>query len=472
MPDSATSTSVGQSAEFFPVNIDSIDERALAMDLYLRPSPETVPVLYRSTGVAFTIDDRRRLSESGVDFLYVPLRQQKAYQRALGERLDRLFADPEQSRIERGRVIRTVCTRIIEDVMCLSGQPQAAGAVAEISKQFVRWSSQEDGQFSYLLDMSSHDFYTATHMVNVGVACGLLVRELRPDDIDLQARVVEGGLLHDIGKRGVPEEVLNKEGKLDREEWELIRKHPLIGFDELRARPDVADVVLEMTRDHHERLDGSGYPNGLIDEQIGFAARVCAVADVFDAVSASRPYRGPTPPLDTLAMMREGSGTLFDGEILNVWGRLVDRLISQDPARAVPAGDDAPQISLGQLAQRAPDEAATTESDDFAPLTSDQRRRYPRFSCVINATASFLRQGKLGPVKPGEWVPVRVVDVSRGGAQLRTSWPMSLNDVLALELQTQTGQTIKRRALVVRVRMAGRGEWTAGVRFLSEQGKV
>jgi hypothetical protein len=356
--------------------------------------------------------------------------------------------------------------------MCLSGQPQAAGAVAEISKQFVRWSSQVDGQFSYLLDMSSHDFYTATHMVNVGVACGLLIRELRPDDVDLQARVVEGGLLHDIGKRGVPEEVLNKEGKLDRAEWELIRKHPLIGFDELRARPDVADIVLEMTRDHHERLDGSGYPNGLLDEQIGFAARVCAVADVFDAVSASRPYRGPTPPLDTLAMMREGSGTLFDAEILDAWGGLVEGLISQDPGRAVLAGDDSALPSLGQLAQQAPAEVSTPESEDFEPLTSDQRRRYPRFSCVINAMASFLRQGKPGPVKPGEWVPVRVVDISRGGAQLRTSWPMSLNDVLALELRTQTGQTVKRRALVVRVRAAGRGEWTAGVRFLGEQGEV
>ena len=256
---------------FFPVALDSIDNRALDMDLYLKSDGHAAPVLYRSTGVEFAAEDRSRLMQQGVKFLYVPLSQHKAYQQALTQRLDTLFKDTAQSRAERGRVIRAACTKMIEDVLLLPGQPQAIEAVKDISAQFVGWSSEDGTQFSHLLDMSAHDFYTATHMVNVGVGCGLLIRELRPGDSDLHEVVIQGGLLHDVGKRLVPEEILNKEGKLEPRVWAVLKKHPLDGFKELSGRDGLPEIVLEMTRDHHERLDGTGYPNRLKDKQIGFA---------------------------------------------------------------------------------------------------------------------------------------------------------------------------------------------------------
>src|SRR6185295_12746978 len=108
------------------------------------------------------------------------------------------------------------------------------------------------------------------------------------------------------------EAILNKEGKLDPTEWAEVQKHPLLGFDELKIHASLPPIVPIMARDHHERIDGKGYPQGLSGDDIDFSARVCAVVDVYDAITAARPYRGPIAPVDALNMMREGRGTQFD----------------------------------------------------------------------------------------------------------------------------------------------------------------
>lgn len=453
---------------FFPVSIASLDPHTLAMDLYFKPAGQAQPVLYRSTGVEFSVKDQQRLIAQGVEFLYIPTHQHAVYRRALSQRLDRLYRDPETNRAERVRVVRASCAKIIEDALVFPGQTETIDAVADISKQFAAWSSEDNAEFSYLLDMSAHDYYTTTHMVNVGVGCGLLARELKPGDDGLQAVMVQGGLLHDIGKRGVPNSLLNKEGQFEPEEWELIKKHPHAAYKELKAHPGVPDVVLEMTRDHHERPDGKGYPAGRANSLVGLPARVCAVVDVFDAICAARPYRGATPPLETLNIMREGAGTQFDREVFDAWARIVERLIDADPERATPPRRAAPELTLGDFAQAAPNHATADDALDPGMLWSDERRRHPRFQCDLPIKAMFVYQGKCCSVKAGQWVVFRMVDISQGGARLRTPWPLSLNDVLHLELPVGGDRKVKRRARVVRVRRAAEHEWFAGVRFIDD----
>ncbi|MFQ5806290.1 MAG: HD domain-containing phosphohydrolase, partial [Phycisphaerae bacterium] len=283
-----------------------------------------------------------------------------------------------------------------------------------------------------------------------------------------QAVMVQGGLLHDIGKRGVPSKLLNKEGQLEPGEWELIKKHPHAGYRELKAHPGIPDVVLEMTRDHHERPDGKGYPAGEVGDLLSFAARVCAIVDVFDAICAARPYRGATPPLETLGIMRDGIGTQFDRDIFNTWAHIVERLIAEDPVRATPYKHATPGFALDDFAQAAPDHA--TPEDALVPgtLCADERRRHPRFRCRLPVKAMFLRQGKSCPVKSGQWVILQMVDISQGGVQLRTPWPLSLNDVLHLELPIGGDRKVKRKARVVRVRRAAKEEWLAGLRFTTD----
>lgn len=453
----------------FPVSIDSLDPAVLRMDLYLKTAGPNSFVLYRSVGVPFTADDQRRLLDQGLRFLYVPFSQHAAYRAVLLDHLENKFQNPEESRAERVRAVRSACVNMIQDVLLFPMQPEMVELVADISRRFALWSFSNHSEFSYLLDMSTHDYYTVTHMVNVGVGCGLLIKDLQPGDPELQALIIQGGLLHDIGKRCVPEEVLNKPGRLTADEWELVKRHPEAAYDELRTQPGISPVVLEMAHDHHERPDGSGYPRRLAGQDVGFAARLCAVVDVYDAVSSARSYRPATPPGEVLQTMQAGAGTQFDPHLLAVWTEGVTRLLEQDPGRAPAGAGAAPARKASAVTEDGVPELlqAAQARDGCNTMWADERRRHPRFACCMPVYATFIRQGKAGQVKPGQRVPVELVDISRGGLQLRTHWPLSINDLLEVELPLQNGTTFRRRAQVVHVRQSPQGGWCSGLCFVS-----
>lgn len=474
-PASATPPAAPADQRFFPVPVDSLDFKTLQMDLYLR-FEGAAPALYRAAGVEFTRDDLARLIERGVKFLFIPAAQHAAYRKCLTERLDRTFEDPALAVAERGRIIRESCSKIIEDVLLFAGQGEPVEAVTDVSKTFVTWSTKDPSGFSYLLDMSAHDFGTATHMVNVGVGCGLLAKQIDPDNTALFQAVVQGGMLHDIGKRGIPLPILNKEGKLDADEWKIVSAHPMKGFEELRKNPAVPENVLSMVRDHHEHLSGAGYPQALKDPQISLPARICAIVDVFDAITAARPYRGPTHPTETLKIMSKGRGSQFDPKLYDAFTSVVAKMLEADPQRAPEA---APSPTMRDLADLLPSAAAVAAvapalgagGDSHASMWKKNRRRHDRFNCNLVGTGTFQHQGKPLRVKLGESFQMRVVDVSRGGIQVLTPWPMSIGDMLVVELAPKEGVSLKRTARVVRVRAHGDHDWSAGLSFVESEEK-
>jgi len=325
-------------AEFFPVPIDALQTVELELELHLVHGNGR-PVLYRSAGSAYTPSDCLQLADQGVTHLYVPLTQHRVFQAMVSQRLVDAYKDPTLERAERTRIVRGACGKMIEDFMADPGTPGLAGTIGVMADRFSKWCTEDGDRFGYLLDMSAHDFYTVAHMVNVGVGCGMLGAELLGPDDPMVRDLVLGGLVHDVGKRGVPAEVLNKEGKLSDEEWKLLRNHPIAGAAILSAQENPEPLAVEMTLSHHERLDGKGYPYQLLGSKIGLPSRICAVVDIYDALTSSRPYRGPIPPRTVLAKMREELGTAIDGAVFAAWERVVERMLTADPGRAVP--DDA-----------------------------------------------------------------------------------------------------------------------------------
>lgn len=449
---------------FLPIPIDSLDYRVHALDMYIRHRGDGAPALYRAAGTEFTAEDAERLASQKVGFLYINATQHSVYRKALAERLERRFQDEALSRQERARVVRAACARMIEDVLLFPGQAEPLEAVAEMAGRFTTWSQSDPATFSYMLEMSDHDFYTTTHMVNVGVGCGLLASRLSPGDKDFQERLHTGGLLHDVGKRGVPEDLLNKEGKLSDEEWQVVRRHPLLGHEELAASGRLPPEVLEMARDHHERPDGKGYPNGRGGARLSLPARICAVVDVFDALTAARPYRGPMPPANALKIMKDGVGMQFDERVFGAWRELVEDLVREDPTRALPEG---PAEKFGTLEKYRPGTVeAVSEGEGVrgSTLGLDNRRRFERHAVSLVVEMEFVRPLKAYPVGVGERFKVKAVDLSREGIQVETPWPLAINDLVVVHFETTKGP-VEWRARVVRVRSFGR-TWRAGVQFL------
>jgi HD-GYP domain-containing protein (c-di-GMP phosphodiesterase class II) len=129
-------------------------------------------------------------------------------------------------------------------------------------------------------------------------------------------------LLHDVGKLALPAKLTQKPGPLTAEEWELMRSHPRLGLELLRG-DDFSPLVKAIVLRHHERWDGSGYPDGKTGTDIHEMARIAAVADVYDAVTSERPYATAKPAREGVRVILEGSGTLFDPDVVNVFAALV-----------------------------------------------------------------------------------------------------------------------------------------------------
>jgi hypothetical protein len=157
--------------------------------------------------------------------------------------------------------------------------------------------------------MEAKDFYTGSHTERVAAVAVGIARRLGFRDEELEA-IEFGALLHDIGKIGIPEHVLSKPGKLNEDEWELIKTHPVIS-DYILSELDLHPFVRQCARSSHERIDGAGYPDGLSGEAIPLPARIVLVADALDALTSTRSYRAARPMLGALAEIRAHTGTQF-----------------------------------------------------------------------------------------------------------------------------------------------------------------
>lgn len=134
-----------------------------------------------------------------------------------------------------------------------------------------------------------------------------------------------GALLHDVGKLGVPDEVLHKPAGLNEEEWAQIRKHPEIGFSLLKDIEFLCQAVATVVLHHHERFDGSGYPSGLMEGEIPVGARVFAVADTLDALTTPRPYRPARSYAAARVEIHRHSGRQFDPQVVEAYMAIPDR---------------------------------------------------------------------------------------------------------------------------------------------------
>jgi response regulator RpfG family c-di-GMP phosphodiesterase len=162
---------------------------------------------------------------------------------------------------------------------------------------------------------AGHARRVRSHSLRLGKALGLARRQLK--QLSLAAK------LHDIGKVGVPESILHKQGPLTPEEDRVIRDHPVIG-ERVLAPVVRCAAVLAGVRGHHERLDGTGYPDGLKGEQIPLLARIISIADCFDALTAIRTYRVPLPPAEALEHLRAGAGTQFEPAFVRAFASVVE----------------------------------------------------------------------------------------------------------------------------------------------------
>lgn len=173
----------------------------------------------------------------------------------------------------------------------------------------------------YLLkSLLRHDAFTLQHSISVANISKAIALKLGIDSREVQL-IHMGALLHDIGKIKIPQSILQKPGKLAKEEYEIIKEHPESGWN-LVSRTQIGDsrIIQDAILQHHERLDGSGYPFGLGKQEISLTARIVAAADVFDAMTGVRPYKKALPITYAYGMLCEKANVHFDPEVVSALG--------------------------------------------------------------------------------------------------------------------------------------------------------
>lgn len=231
------------------------------------------------------------------------LRQEAAM--AITEGLDELVHIHKRPNVhgimKTGRVVRSI-QKVFKDILSCLNESQAALNLLAMAKV------QEDHVYNHSLNVS-------IYACQLAIENGLPIKNI--EEIGL------GAMLHDLGKLYIPKEILNKPGRLTELEYELIQSHCELGFDRLRKIHEIPLPVAHCALQHHEKIDGTGYPRGLRDHEIHKYAKIISVADVFDAVTSHRTYRPAMLPHQGIEILQRGMGTQFETKQVELFKQCV-----------------------------------------------------------------------------------------------------------------------------------------------------
>jgi HD-GYP domain-containing protein (c-di-GMP phosphodiesterase class II) len=288
----------------------------LPFDLYFYGDGTSRPVLYRQKDLEVSDDDLKRLLERGVRTLYILQGESSTYRDYLRQTL---LANADIPPVQRYQVLREATRSVLSEALNKGDHEKAVGVTADLSDGLVQTVCNSQTVLNDLLRVMSHDYSVFTHAVNVATHCLLIARQIGISGKQELLQIGQGALLHDIGLQSVPRHIIDKPDKLTGRERRIVQEHPARGFQELADRPELTWAQLMIVYSHHERCDGRGYPVGLVRSEIHEYARICAIADVYEALCRDRPYRRASRRNDVLEYLDRQAGRAFDEEMTRCW---------------------------------------------------------------------------------------------------------------------------------------------------------
>lgn len=198
------------------------------------------------------------------------------------------------------------------------GKAVDVGGAQQLVEDISDSVARNPGAIISLARLKTADDYTYMHSVAVCAMMVALAKQLGLEESQVRSAGM-AGLLHDLGKVAMPTEVLNKPGKLTKAEFDIMKTHPTEGYKMLMASTGVDPISLDVVLHHHEKMDGSGYPLGLLGDQISLYAKMGAVCDVYDAITSNRPYKSGWDPAESLRKMAEWVNGHFDVSVFQAF---------------------------------------------------------------------------------------------------------------------------------------------------------
>lgn len=299
---------------------------------------------WRSKFAVKDVQDLAKVRESGVAELWidtgkgadVPAAVRIETESVVADEVDQMLAAAESvlaplaQQVEFDQEVKRaakICNKAKDAVVSMfqevrMGKAIDADAAGELVDEISSSVMRNPGALISLARIKTADDYTYMHSVAVCALMVSLARQLGQDETSTRELGL-AGLLHDLGKALMPPEVLNKPGKLTDDEFAIMRTHPGEGHQLLVQGNAVGEIVLDVCRHHHEKVDGTGYPDHLNGEQISLHAKMGAVCDVYDAITSNRPYKAGWDPAESIRKMTEWSKGHFDERVFQAFVRSI-----------------------------------------------------------------------------------------------------------------------------------------------------
>ncbi|MFO0788871.1 MAG: HD domain-containing phosphohydrolase [Pirellulales bacterium] len=307
-------------AEYVPIQVHALRTTgANAVDLFVQYEAGSEPRLYCRAGNRPNEAQFTELANAGIENLYVRSGDFSVFSSALLESIDEVVQNPLIHSADKFAALQLAVAVTVEQTLRLLDCTKFRQLAGRVADKLVDLFGQQDPLPRELFRLARHDSAAFTHVTNVASYSIILAREIGISDVDDLRKIAVGALLHDVGKRFIPPAILNKVDRVTPEEREAIEAHPTRGYAELCSSNELDFGQLMMVYQHHERVDGTGYPVRVAQPEIHAWARLLSVVNAFDALTARRPNRHPASPDSVLAYQRQHAGTRFDGDFVECW---------------------------------------------------------------------------------------------------------------------------------------------------------
>ncbi len=297
------------STSYFKIRVGSLGAlEPLPFDIFVLINGKHVH--YLRSGDSITSEKLNSFAQKAADVLFVQNDQKEIYRNYVS----RLIASDKTSPIMKAKILRESSLAMVEELFETDDVGQALSGSKVIIKSFMEFIDSDADGLAHLIGLSSHDFYTYNHSLDVGVY-GLGLGQLAGYSGKELQELGEGALFHDIGKRNIDVQIICKTGPLSESEWTQMQMHPQYGLKILDEH-NVSEGIKACCFEHHESFLGNGYPQRLVGEDIHPMARVVAICDTYDALTTKRSYSMPMTPKDALNFMTTKLSGRYDQNLL------------------------------------------------------------------------------------------------------------------------------------------------------------
>ena len=320
---------------YLPVPLSCVPPESLnGLKIYLATPPTFS--LYKNTDLYFGRKDYDRLVETEVEYVYIGTHDHQAYYNAIEKSLDSILQNRKIVQERKSEILYSTTLALAHQLLSTPPGAREIKQTQQLTRSTIHFVINNPQAFNHLFSVSNHDFYTATHMTNVST---IMIAFANHIGIESQAMLHElgtGAMLHDIGKMFIPQDLLNCKEQLTSKQIAVIQSHVQKGIDHLSTISDVTDNIMRMVAEHHEKCDGTGYPNKLKSKHISIFGKLASIVDCFEAMISVRPYRNHSlSSEEALEIIQSMTPDSFDETIVNSFAHFVETTMhgqKPDPA--------------------------------------------------------------------------------------------------------------------------------------------